>query len=980
MKQKLRVFLTLLLCAVASVGWGDTTYKLQQVTSVEAGGLYVFEQGGYVMNNTCESSALQTTNEFNTTGLTGTETYVWALEENESGFNMLNISEEKYLYYGTSGTSVSLSKNTRAWVFTFDLEGYALIQVGSTTGRFLGYTSSDSHAYKAYATSNLSSYPHAIVVYQLVKESGETPSLKDNDLTLSSASLTFDLYNSSNAQTVNFTTSSTGAISVSESEYVTTVVSGNTITVTPVKVTPTTQTITVSQAADDTYAEGSATFTVSITDNTPSTGTDVTFLAGTDIGTTTSNNSPDEVTKDGVTMSSTDAAFATAQYRLYANSTTSFSTTSGKITKIVFTRNGSYNLSNLSTSSNIGEYNSSTGIWIGSAQSVAFSASAQVRLDKVVVTVEDDGTIAPPLITGITPFYESTEVTITAGDGATIYYTTDGSNPTTSSTLYTAPFTIGATATVKAIAVIDSKESDVAEQEFRKTAVMTVTEAIAYIETLGTETSAEDVYVSGIVSTVDSYSNGTITYWISDDGSTINQMEVYRGKGLNGESFSAEDDLQPGDEVVVCGKVKKYNTTPEFDSNSKLVNLVLHRKQSTGLNYATTKVTKYVGDANFTNELTNPNNLAVTYDSSDKTVATVADNGEVTILAAGNTTITARYPGDETYLDGSASYTLEVKAPFAVEDGVFNFVEAADASYDYGSGVELTTTSSHYEEAASTWTAVNVSLVAGGNYRWWGNDGTLRFQKGNGTMTISVPEGKVITSIVVTGGTDWTTVAGTYSNGTWTGSAQNVVFTAGTSNGNNISKIVVSYGEPVKVGSAGYTTYVTKNNVAIPEGIEVYIVTAINESSIHMDRVTGAIPANTPVVVKASEGTHGLPIAESATAVSGNLLLASDGTVTGDGSIYALGVGKEGDAKDKVGFYRVKSGAKVPDRKAYLVIPASVSVRDFIGFDDETDGIRQIENGQLTIENAEIYNLSGQRVNKAQKGIYIVNGKKVVVK
>ena len=61
-------------------------------------------------------------------------------------------------------------------------------------------------------------------------------------------------------------------------------------------------------------------------------------------------------------------------------------------------------------------------------------------------------------------------------------------------------------------------------------------------------------------------------------------------------------------------------------------------------------------------------------------------------------------------------------------------------------------------------------------------------------------------------------------------------------------------------------------------------------------------------------------------------------------------------------------------------MPAGVGVREFIGFDDETDGIRQIENGQLTIENAEIYNLSGQRVNKAQKGIYIVNGKKVVMK
>ena len=185
--------------------------------------------------------------------------------------------------------------------------------------------------------------------------------------------------------------------------------------------------------------------------------------------------------------------------------------------------------------------------------------------------------------------------------------------------------------------------------------------------------------------------------------------------------------------------------------------------------------------------------------------------------------------------------------------------------------------------------------------------------------------------------------------------------------------------ESVTVGQVGYTTYVTKNNVAIPEGIEVYIVTDINESSIHMEPVTGAIPANTPIVVKASEATYELTATDGETAdVSANLLLGSDGKVFGNGStIYALGVGKTGDADGKVGFYRVKSGATVPAGKAYL--DTSVGAKDFLNFDfDETDGIGQIEMGQTS--NAEIYNHSGQKVNKAQKGIYIVNGKKVVIR
>ncbi|MBR4898636.1 MAG: Ig-like domain-containing protein [Prevotella sp.] len=103
----------------------------------------------------------------------------------------------------------------------------------------------------------------------------------------------------------------------------------------------------------------------------------------------------------------------------------------------------------------------------------------------------------------------------------------------------------------------------------------TVAEAIAYINTLGSSTSANDVYVSGIISKVDSYNSTyhSITYWISDDGTTTNQLEVYSGKGLENADFSSKDDLQVGDIVTVKGKVKMYSSTPEFDKNNYLVSL-----------------------------------------------------------------------------------------------------------------------------------------------------------------------------------------------------------------------------------------------------------------------------------------------------------------------------------------------------------------------------------------------------------------------
>ena len=101
----------------------------------------------------------------------------------------------------------------------------------------------------------------------------------------------------------------------------------------------------------------------------------------------------------------------------------------------------------------------------------------------------------------------------------------------------------------------------------------TVAQAIEYINTLGSATSPSEVYVSGIVSQVDSYNSNykSITYWISDDGNTTTQMEVYSGKGLNGADFSSIDDLAVGDIVTVKGLVKKYGSTPEFDKNNQLV-------------------------------------------------------------------------------------------------------------------------------------------------------------------------------------------------------------------------------------------------------------------------------------------------------------------------------------------------------------------------------------------------------------------------
>ena len=80
----------------------------------------------------------------------------------------------------------------------------------------------------------------------------------------------------------------------------------------------------------------------------------------------------------------------------------------------------------------------------------------------------DANTLAAPKISGDTPFTQSTQVTITADEGATIKYTTDGSNPTSQSSTYNGPLTLNATTTVKAIAIKDGKTSSVASKKFTK--------------------------------------------------------------------------------------------------------------------------------------------------------------------------------------------------------------------------------------------------------------------------------------------------------------------------------------------------------------------------------------------------------------------------------------------------------------------------------------------------------------------------------
>lgn len=217
------------------------------------------------------------------------------------------------------------------------------------------------------------------------------------------------------------------------------------------------------------------------------------------------------------------------------------------------------------------------------------------------------------------------------------------------------------------------------------------------------------------------------------------------------------------------------------------------------LAFVTTSATITLGDEFVLPELTNKGDGAVTYSSSNQNVATVDGNGIVDVKGAGTTVITAKSALTETYKAGSADFTLTVNnAPIVIVDGTFDFT----GTEAYGSG--LTPSAENvYIGNATTWTAGNVTLVAEGKYRWWynANGNTLRFyvpkdetdEYNAGSMTISVPEGKVITKIVITGGKAFEANVGTYENGTWTGSNNSVVLTCTA--GSNVETVTVTYGD-----------------------------------------------------------------------------------------------------------------------------------------------------------------------------------------
>lgn len=186
--------------------------------------------------------------------------------------------------------------------------------------------------------------------------------------------------------------------------------------------------------------------------------------------------------------------------------------------------------------------------------------------------------------------------------------------------------------------------------------------------------------------------------------------------------------------------------------------------------------------------------------------------------------------------------------------------------------------------------------------------------------------------------------------------------------------------ETVSVSEAGFATYATNYNVVVPKDENVKVMTVkVNAAgtAIELNEVEAGtvIPANTGILVKADQGNHDFVVTsdKGETLTKNDLKAATEDVTSVDDKFFALT--KIGD---KVGFAKVANGVVIPAGKAYLEIPAgTAAAAKFFGLDGEATGINSVKTAKA---DGAYYTLEGVKTTKPVKGLYIHNGKKIVVK
>ena len=171
------------------------------------------------------------------------------------------------------------------------------------------------------------------------------------------------------------------------------------------------------------------------------------------------------------------------------------------------------------------------------------------------------------------------------------------------------------------------------------------------------------------------------------------------------------------------------------------------------------------------------------------------------------------------------------------------------------------------------------------------------------------------------------------------------------------------------------TFYSNASNFKASAGTQVFAVN-LTGTAITMTEITdGIVNSGQGVVLKSTAASITMTPNASASAddYSGNSLVGTMTNITNPGNAYVLNY----KAATGAGFYKLSSGGNIGANKAYLVSGAGAP--EFFGFDGNTTSINEVR-GKMEDVSGEYYDLQGRRVSQPTKGLYIVNGKKVVIK
>ena len=438
----------------------------------------------------------------------------------------------------TEAKTMAIGKGTTTWTISIDKDGKATITCGTygkilynvSATRFLNYTSNTNTSmllpelYKKAAGGETPVTPVAV----------ESIALDQTELSLEAGKTATLVATITPANATNKEVTWT-----SNAETIATVADGVVTAVAEGKAN-----ITV------TTADGAKTATCAVTVTAAAVNPEpvVTFDATKD----KAGNPITTLTKDGITLTINNGTLGNGtDYRIYKNATLTITSTVGKINSVEFTctadgttKYGPGCFEGTGYEAGTGK----TGTWTGNAEEFTLTAkSNQVRATKIVVNytpLDPDAIAKPTFTTEESDFMGSITVALGADADVDIYYTLDGTEPTTASTKYTEPFILTATTTVKAVAynATANKYSEIAEKTYTAHTLMTCAEANA----------AKDGEIIFLGEVSVAYVNGANTFVKDETGYAL----VYK----------YDFGLVPGQVVKgIKGAMNIFNALPEIE-------------------------------------------------------------------------------------------------------------------------------------------------------------------------------------------------------------------------------------------------------------------------------------------------------------------------------------------------------------------------------------------------------------------------------